>query len=150
MAGWCMGVAPVDFNIGDGALGSLAATAQRIFDERLPLAGIPIERVLELAAGLPEIRPAATGGVMLSYVDANLPPLSAHIARDWHQAQGRVYINQGMAAQVALWFFRTESGLTLTAAYPANPTARASMQRYAETFTDVCRRAAASPARSWR
>lgn len=120
----------------------LAVTAQRTFDERLRLADVPIERVLELAAGLPTIRPVATGGVMLSYMDVNVPPLSAHSAREWHKANGRVYINQGMAAQVALWFFRTQGGLTLTAAYPANATARASMQRYVEALASVCRRSA--------
>jgi hypothetical protein len=148
--GWCMGVAPIDLDVGDQTFPELAFIAQEVFDKRLPLANVPIERVLELAAGLPTIRPVATGGVMLSYMDANMPPLSAHIARDWHQANGRVYINQGAAAQVALWFFRTQRGLTLTAAYPANGTARASMQRYVEALGGACRRAAdaLTPARS--
>jgi hypothetical protein len=140
--GWCVGVVPIDFEVGAQGFAQLAVSAQRVFDERLGLANMPIERVLELAAALPEIRPAATGGVMLSYMDANLPPLSAHIARSWHQAKGRVYINQGMAAQVALWFFRTQRGLTLTAAYPANVTARSSMLRYVDALAGTCREAA--------
>lgn len=140
--GWCVGVVPIDFDIDTRDFHELAAAAQHTFDERLPLANLPIERVLELAAGEPSIRPVATGGVMLSYMDANVPPLSAHIARDWHRANGRVYINQGMAAQVALWFFRTQRGLTLTAAYPANGTARASMRHYVEQLTSACRRTA--------
>ena len=139
--GWCTGVVPIDFNVGDQAFGELALTAQRVFDKRLPLANVPIERVLELAADLPNIRPVATGGVMLSYMDANLPPLSANIARDWLHANGRVYINQGAAAQVALWFFRTERGLTLTAAYPANDIARASMQDYVKALKGACHQA---------
>ncbi len=141
-SGWCTGVVPVDFETGHQSFYELAVSAQRIFDKRLPLAGIPIERVLELAAELPNIRSVATGGVMLSYMDANLPPLSAHMARDWHQANGRTYINQGEAAQVALWFFRTQRGLTLTAAYPANETARASMQNYIGALKAACRQAA--------
>jgi hypothetical protein len=140
--GWCVGVVPIDFDVEERTFPELAAIAQRTFDERLCLADVPVERVLELAAGMPAIRPVATGGVMLSYMDVNLPPLNAHFARDWHQANGRVYINQGMAAQVALWFFRTRHGLTLTAAYPANSLARASMQRYVEALTSACRRAA--------
>ena len=36
----------------------------------------------------------------------------------------------GMAAQVALWFFRTQRGLSLTVGYPANATAAQSVQRY--------------------
>lgn len=142
--GWCMGVVPIDFDAGGSCFPELAAAAQHNFDGRLGLAQVPIERVLELAAGLPAIRPAATGGVMLSYMDASLPPLSAHIARDWHGAGGRVYINQGMAAQVALWFFRTPRGLSLTAAYPANGTARSSMQRYLDALKGACRIAAAA------
>ncbi len=94
--------------------------------------------MLELAANVPSIRPVATGGVMLSYMDTNLPPMGAHIAGDWHRLQGRVYINQGMSAQVALWLFKTQRGLALTAAYPANETARATMQRYVATFRATC------------
>ena len=142
MTGWCVGVVPIDIPTEQRTFAELAAVAQRTFDERLGLANVPIERVLELAAGMPTIRPVATGGVMLSYMDANLPPLGAHVARSWHQANGRVYINQGMAAQVALWFFRTQSGLTLTAAYPANGTARASMRLYVEALTSACREVA--------
>jgi hypothetical protein len=140
--GWCVGVVPIDFDVQERTFSELAFTAQRNFDERLCLANVPIELVLELAVGLPTIRSVATGGVMLSYMDVNVPPLSAHFAREWHQTKGRVYINQGLSAQVALWLFRTQRGLSLTAAYPANGTARASMHRYVEAFAGVCRRAA--------
>lgn len=142
MTGWCVGVVPIDFDVQERTFPQLASTAQRNFDERLCFANVPIELVLELAAGLPTIRSAATGGVMLSYMDANFPPLTAHIAREWYQGNGRVYINQGVASQVALWFFRTQRGLSLTAAYPANGTARASMHRYVKALTGACRRAA--------
>ncbi len=141
-SGWCTGVVPIDFDVGERGFPELALTAQDTFDRRLSLANVPIERVLELASGLPTIRPVATGGVMLSYMDASLPPLSAHVSRRWHQANGRVYINQGMAAQVALWFFRTQGGLSLTAAYPANATAGASMKRYVKAIKGACNRVA--------
>jgi hypothetical protein len=140
--GWCVGVVPIDFEVQERTFPELARIAQRNFDERLRLASVPIELVLELAVGLPTIRSVATGGVMLSYIDANFSSFGAQVAREWQQANGRVYINQGMAAQVALWFFRTQRGLSLTAAYPANGTARASMHRYVEAFAGVCRRAA--------
>lgn len=141
-AGWCMGLVPIDLETGARDFRSLAAEAQRIFDDRLPLADVPIERVLELAAGLPTIRLAATGGVMLSYNDMSRPPLTPDIERRWLETDGRTHFNQGMAAQVAMWIFRTKRGLSLTAAYPANATARASMQRYLGTFAAVCRRVA--------
>lgn len=141
-AGWCMGVLPIDFRVGERTFPELAVIAQQVFDARLTMARVPIELVLELAAGLQEIRPVATGGIMLSYIDTNLPPLGPHISGAWHRSGGRVYINQGMAAQVALWFFRTRRGLTLTAAYPENATARASMQRYVGALRRMCGRAA--------
>lgn len=138
-SGWCIGLVPIDIDVVDQTFDALAKSAQQTFDDRLHLASAPIERVLELASGLPTIRPVATGGVMLSYMDMNRFPLGAQIARDWHLTNGRIYINQGMAAQVALWFFRAQGGLTLMAAHPANPTARASMQRYVEALKDAFR-----------
>lgn len=140
--GWCMGVVPIDFEIGEQTFADLAVTAQRIFDGRLTLTNVPIERILELAAELSKVPPVATGGVMLSLMDVSLPPLGAHIAREWSRSNGRVYINQGAAAQVGLWFFRTEHGLSLTAAYPANATARASLRGYIDALKIECQRAA--------
>ena len=81
---------------------------------------------------------------MLSFMDINLPPLGAYIACKWRQSNGRVYINNGAAAQVALWFFRDDRGLTLTAAYPANATARESLRRYIDVLKIECRMAAAA------
>lgn len=145
-SGWCIGLVPIDLDVDEGTFPELAVAAQHIFDERLSLASVPIERVLELAHELPTIRPVATGGVMLSYMDmgARLPSLSAQIPRDWHQVNGRVYINRGMGAQVAIWFFRTQRGLTLTVAYPATATARASMQRYVNALRHACSQAVAA------
>lgn len=140
--GWCVGVVPIDFDVQQRTFSELALIAQNNFDERLGLAGTPVELVLELAAGLPTVGSAATGGVMFSYMDVNVPPLGAQIAREWHRANGRVFINQGIAAQVAIWLFRTQRGLSLTASYPANETARASMHRYVAAFAGACRRAA--------
>ncbi len=138
-AGWCMGVVPVDLEHGAKAFPELAAEVQRIFEARLPLASVPVERVLELAAGMPSIRPAVTGGVMLSFNDMSRPPLSPQVERAWEKTGGRIHFNPGMSAQVAMWLFRTPRGLTLTAAFPANDTARRSLQRYLGCFAETCR-----------
>jgi hypothetical protein len=142
--GWCMGVVPIDFEIGQCAFPELAVIAQDMLNNRKGLARIPIERVFELAAPLHKIRPVATGGVMLSFMNMNRFlnrfSLDANIANKWQNINGRIYINQGSAAQVGLWFFQTKRGLTLTAAYPANPIARASMQAYVEALKAACRR----------
>ena len=146
-AGWCMGVVPIDLNHDNQDFAECARKAQALFEERLPLAHVPIERVLELAADLPTIRPAATGGMMLSYNDMSRPPLSPRIERLRQAAQGRSHISDGMAGQVSLWFFRTPRGLTLSAAYPANDTARASMRDYLEALRNACRAAATGSSR---
>jgi hypothetical protein len=135
-----MGVVPIDFEIGQCSFFELAVKAQDTFKSRRALATVPLERVFELAAPLHQIRPLATGGVMLSLMDMNRFALDANIASNWHNANGRSYINQGSAAQVGLWFFQTQRGLTLTAAYPANPIARASMKVYVEALKVACRR----------
>lgn len=139
-AGWCMGIVPVDLATEGRGFGALAREAQGTFDDRARLARVPIERVLELAAELPEIRPVATGGVMLSYMDADLPPFSAHAAADWAACDPRMYVSRGMAAQIGLWVGRSHRGMTLTAAFPAGPVARASMERYVAALRDACRR----------
>ena len=140
-AGWCMGVIPIDFDLNNHSFSELIATAQHVFDERLHLANLPIERVLELASGLETIRPVATGGIMLSYNDMRRPPFSPTLEHIWRQTAGRIHISEGMGAQVAIWFFRSEDGLTLAAAYPANETARNSMQRYVEAIKAICSKA---------
>jgi hypothetical protein len=81
---------------------------------------------------------------MLSYLDAHLPPMNARSAKEWFELGGSVYLNAGAAGQVSLWFCRTPLGLSLTAAYPANATARASIARYIDTLAETCRRVAAS------
>lgn len=141
-AGWCMGVVPIDFDVRARSFPELAVSLQRVFGERSRLAHVPVERVLELATGLPGIRPVATGGVMLSYMNMKRFALGAQIADDWQTVNGRTFISQGMAAQVALWFFHTRDGLTLTVSYPGNATARISMGRYLKVLLDTCRRVA--------
>ena len=144
-AGWCMGVLPIDFDVSGQSFFELARTAERIFGARFHLANAPVERVLELAADMPELQPATAGGVMLSYSDMSRPPFNPTIVHDWHQTNARVYFNPGMARQVAIWFFKTQRGLTLTAAYPATAEARASMRRYVEALKVACHGAAKTP-----
>ncbi|MFO1541038.1 MAG: condensation domain-containing protein [Chloroflexota bacterium] len=137
--GWCMGIVPIDLETDGQGFAALARTAQSVFDDRIQLAAIPIERVLELAVALPDIRPAATGGVMLSYMDIGLPPYNARSAAEWEALAGRVYLSPGMAAQVGLWVVRGRRGLTLTAAFPDTAIARASMEQYIAALRDACR-----------
>lgn len=142
MSGWCTGVVPISIDVDGEAFGPIAVAAQRCFGRRRGLADVPIERVLELARPLPTIGASPAGGVMLSYMDTNLRPFKPEMGRGWHELNGHIFINPGVAGQVSLWFFRSPGGLSLTAAYPANDTARASMARYLNAIGDACRRIA--------
>jgi hypothetical protein len=144
-AGWCMGLLPIDFDLKGQSFVELAATAERVFGARLHLASTPVERVLELAQDMLKLQPSSADGVMLSYSDLSRPPFNPTIVHDWHQTNARVYFNPGMAGQVAIWFFKTQRGLTLTAAYPATAAARVSMQRYVETLKTTCLGAVKTP-----
>lgn len=161
--GWFVGVLPVSIDLAANpfetdtfeavtfeavTFEAAARTAQRCFDERGHLADIPLAPVLQLANRLtpresaPAREAAPAWPVMLSYVDAHLPPMNARSAKEWFESNGTVYLNSGVAGQVSLWFCRTPFGLSLTAAYPANATARASIARYIDACTETCRRVA--------
>ncbi len=137
MAGWCMGVVPISLDLTDASFRTLAAAAQRCFDERRPLADVPIERVFELARDLPGIEHGGAGGAMLSFMDTSLPH-KRQLTGPWHAAQGQVFINPGLAGQVALWFLRSPRGLGVSAAYPATATARASFAKYLHAIRVAC------------
>jgi mycolipenoyl-CoA---2-(long-chain-fatty acyl)-trehalose mycolipenoyltransferase / long-chain-acyl-CoA---trehalose acyltransferase len=141
--GWFVGVLPVSIDLIDDSFEAAALAAQRCFDERGHLADIPLAPVLQLAGCLPTPDASPAWPVMLSYVDAHLPPMNARSAKEWFESNGSVYLNPGVAGQVSLWFCRTPFGLSLTAAYPANATARASIARYIDACTETCRRVAA-------
>jgi hypothetical protein len=142
--GWFVGVLPVSIDVNDGAFSSAARAAQRCFDQRGHLADVPVDTVLQLASHLPTIDLTPGWGVMLSYLDAYLPPLNARWAKEWFESSGTVYLNPGVAGQVSLWFCRMAPGLSLTVAYPANATARASVARYVDTLIRTCRSVADS------
>ena len=125
-------------SLGSARLASASSTSLR----RLLLVSRASRWPRALAADLPTIRPVATGGVMLSYTDADRLPSNPHLARVWQQVNGRTYVNRGMAAQVAIWFVRTQRGLSLMASYPANEIARTSMTNYVEMFQNICRQVA--------
>ncbi len=141
MAGWCMGVVPISLDIADASFRELAAAAQRCFGERRPLADVPIERVFELARDVPGIDHTGAGAVMVSYMDTSLPPFTRKFSSKWDAARGQVFMNPGVAGQVALWFWRTPRGLGVSAAYPATATARASVAMYLHAIREACLRA---------
>lgn len=140
-SGWFTGVVPIQLHTTAGSFWSLAPAAQAAFAANLPLARVPVERVAELAS--PPLALPGPGGAMLSYMDADLPPMDAVASAELHRRHGRLLLNRGAADQVALNFTRSAEGLTLAAAIPDNPAARSSITRYVRTFAGIIERVAA-------
>lgn len=128
--GWFTGLVPITVPVDATSFGATARNAQASFDAGVDLAHVPFDRVLELAAGRFGLRGAGPGVQMVSYLDAGLPPLSPAIIAEWERMNGKVYCDSRSADQVGLWVNRTERETVVTVAFPDNPIARESVQRY--------------------
>lgn len=149
--GWFTGLVPVTVAVTTGSFGATARTAQASFDGGLGLAGVPFDRVLELAPPALGLTGGRPGVQMVSYLDAGLPPLSPAIIAEWERLNGKVYCDSRSADQIGIWVNRTERETAATIAFPDNPVARDSVHRYAAVmkriYTDVAESAAhSSPA----
>lgn len=135
--GWFTGVVPVSVPVDASSFGTTARAAQKSFDDRMPLAHIPFDRVLEIADGAYGLRTPNPGVPMISYLDAGLPPLSASIVAEWERMNGKVYSDARCAYQVGFWVNRGERETTVTVAFPDNSVARESITRYLEAMAAV-------------
>jgi hypothetical protein len=135
--GWFTGVVPISVPVDPSSFGATARAAQSSFDDRLPLAHVPFDRVLELADGAMGLRSPDPGVPMVSYLDAGLPPLSASIIAEWERMNGKVYSDARAAYQIGIWVNRGERETTVTVAFPDNPIARESIDRYLAAMTAV-------------
>ncbi|MGI9124106.1 MAG: acyltransferase, partial [Mycobacterium sp.] len=128
--------------VGDLNFVQLARALQADFDSGMHLANVPIERVLELAEPLPDIRKPGPGVPMLSYLDIGLPPLNPVVMGQWQAQNGTLYTDLGAANQIGIWVNRRDSGTTITVAYPDNAEARESVAQYVDLMKMVFLRAA--------
>jgi mycolipenoyl-CoA---2-(long-chain-fatty acyl)-trehalose mycolipenoyltransferase / long-chain-acyl-CoA---trehalose acyltransferase len=137
--GWFTGLVPIVVPVDRASFGATVRAAQRSFDEGLPLADVPFERVVELAADSDRaLRDPGAGVAMLSFLDAGAPPLSPSIIAEWEAMNGCVFWDSRAANQVGMWVNR-KGDTSVTIAYPKNPVARASVARYAEALKRVYR-----------
>jgi hypothetical protein len=130
--GWFTGVVPMSVPVAEMSFAEVARTAQAAFDSGIPMANVPIERVLELAASVPGIRKPGPGVPMLSYLDIGLPPLDPVVMGQWQTRNGRLYTDLGAANQIGMWVNRRDTGTTITVAYPDNEVARDSVAQYVD------------------
>jgi len=142
--GWFTGVVPISIPVAGRTFADIAVDAQYCFDRRLLLAHVPVELALALAGSVSGIRPPEPGVPMLSYLDTGLPPLTPATLAEWRAHQGRLYLNRGVAKQIGMWVTRTDTGTTLTVAFPDNAEAGASVAKYTRGMVEVCRRVVAA------
>jgi mycolipenoyl-CoA---2-(long-chain-fatty acyl)-trehalose mycolipenoyltransferase / long-chain-acyl-CoA---trehalose acyltransferase len=106
------------------------------------LANVPFDRVLELAADLPNVRKPRPGVPMLSYLEAGVAPLFPNVISQWNALRGRIYSDVGAANQLGMWVNRLGASTTITVAFPDNPVAAQSIGGYLEALKTVCSRVA--------
>lgn len=140
--GWFTGIVPISLAVRGKSFIEVARAAQEDFDAGIPLANVPIERVMELAEHVPGIRKPEPGVPMLSYLDIGLPPLNPVVMTQWQQQNGTLYTDLGAANQIGMWVTRRDTGTTITVAYPDNPTARESVTQFVDAMKMVFLRAA--------
>lgn len=133
--GWFTGVVPISVAVQPESFGATAKAAQDSFDGRMPLANVPYDRVVELADESMGLRKPDPGVPMVSFLDAGLPPLSASIIAEWERMNGRVFSDARSAYQIGLWVNRGEHETSVTVAFPDNPIARESIDRYVAAMT---------------
>lgn len=140
--GWFTGLVPVSVPVDAASFGNTARAAQESFDSGTELAHVPFDRVMELAAGRMGLRSPGPGVQMISYLDAALPPLSPAIIAEWERMNGKIYCDNRSADQVGIWVNRSAQEAVVTVAFPDNPVARESVQRYVNVMKQVYRRVA--------
>lgn len=140
--GWFTGIVPLSIPVGGMSFAEVARAGQAAFDNRMYLAAVPIERVLELAEPVPDIRTPEPGVPMLSYLDIGLPPLNPLVMNQWQAQNGTLYTNLGAANQIGMWVNRRDAGTSITIAYPDNPIARESVNQYVDAMKMIFLRVA--------
>lgn len=136
--GWFASFVPVTVPAAGMSFGDAVVAAQASFDSGLDLADIPFDRVLELASCEGQItRP--TGNLhVLSVADVRGMPFSS----EWDDMNAGIYGDGRSSDDVRMWVNRFEGETTLTVAFPQNPVARDSVERYIRALKAMCLRVA--------
>ena len=137
--GWFASVFPVTVPTGNGYFPEVARAAQKSFDATKHLAGVPFERVLELAA--PEqlgIKLPTRPAMMVSFIDFRTIPL----ATLWEETNFGTYGDCLSLGGINMWVNRHAAKTTVTISFPDNPVARESVHRYIAALTHVFTRVA--------
>ena len=132
--GWFASVFPVTVPTGTGSFPEVARAAQKSFDATKHLAGVPFERVLELAAlDQLEIKLPTRPAMMVSFLDFRKIPL----ATLWEETNFGAYGDCLSHGGINMWVNRHAAKTTVTISFPDNPVARESVHRYIATLIQV-------------
>lgn len=136
--GWFASFIPVTVPVAGLTFGDAVTAAQASFDSGIDLADVPFERVVELASVGGHIRKPAGKLHMLSYADVRGIPFSS----EWDGLNAGIYGDGRSSDDVRMWVNRFEDETTLTVAFPQNPVARDSVERYVRALKATCLRVA--------
>jgi hypothetical protein len=132
--GWFASLFPVTVPTGTGSFPEAARAAQNSFDANKHLAGVPIDRALELAtAAQLEIKPPTRPSMMLSFIDFRKIPVSAL----WEETNFGTYGDNLSHGEINVWINRHATRTTVTVSFPDNTVARKSVHRYIATLSQV-------------
>jgi hypothetical protein len=132
--GWFANLVPVTVPIGTATFAEAARAAQESYDDAKHLAGVPIERALELAAPLQMgIEPPTPRAMMVSFMDFRKIPAAAL----FEQTNWGTYADNLSHGGINLWINRQTDKTTATISFPDNAEARKSVHRYLAALTQA-------------
>jgi hypothetical protein len=132
--GWFTGLVPLTVPVAGVTFADAARAAQKSFDAGREAAGVPFDRILELAPHLPKPR---AGFPQVNYFDIGLPPLSAFLTSDLSSANIGMYFDGRLSNPLCFWVVRLQQKTMVTVLYPGNPIARESIETYAKALRAV-------------
>ena len=132
--GWFASLFPVTVPTGTGSFPEAARAAQNSFDANKHLAGVPVDRVLELAASAQlDIKPPTRPSMMMSFIDFRKIPISDL----WEETNFGTYGDNLNYGEINVWINRHATRTTVTVSYPDNAVARKSVHHYIATLSQV-------------
>jgi hypothetical protein len=125
--GWFANLVPITVPICTATFAEAARAAQESFDGAKQLAGVPVERALELAGPrLPAINPPTARAMMVSFMDfRKIPAVDL-----FEQTAFGTYADNLSHGGINLWINRQTDKTTATISFPDNAQARKSVHRY--------------------
>jgi mycolipenoyl-CoA---2-(long-chain-fatty acyl)-trehalose mycolipenoyltransferase / long-chain-acyl-CoA---trehalose acyltransferase len=132
--GWFASLIPVTVPTGAGSFFESAPAAQKAFDGAKHLAGVPFERVLELATpDQLDLKLPTRPAMMVSFLDFRKIPVAAM----WEETNFGAYGDNLSHGSINMWINRHAGKTTATISFPDNPIARASVHRYIAALTQA-------------